>query len=287
MNAKDQFEDIVRKDLEVRAGDGTYDRMHRIVLAAHGSTERTKIPTFARRLVMDRRVVKFALAAVVVAAVVLGLFEFLSPVGSSGVVWAEVAKKVEASRGVVFRVRTTGSEDPNKDWPNQYVMTRRSPKYSRTDRLRDGRPSRMVSFNLDTKTVLWLDHDRKAYFKKPMNKEDSQSLQSVWSDPKALLDLFMSRGYRQLGRKTINGMVCEGIETTDPVAAKVNFPVKSLSARLWASVETGYPVLAEIEVVRADNSQRQTSTADQFQWGVEIGLSEIDVAVPPDYQLID
>lgn len=287
MNAKDQFEDIVRKDLEVRAGDGTYDRMHRIVLAAHGSTERTKIPTFARRLVMDRRVVKFALAAVVVAAVVLGLFEFLSPVGSSGVVWGEVAKKVEASRGVVFRVRTTGSEDPNKDWPNQYVMTRRSPKYSRTDRLRDGRPSRMVSFNLDTKTVLWLDHDRKAYFKKPMNKEDSQSLQSEWSDPKALLDLFMSRGYRQLGRKTINGMVCEGIETTDPVAAKVNFPVKSLSARLWASVETGYPVLAEIEVVRADNSQRQTSTADQFQWGVEIGLSEIDVAVPPDYQLID
>jgi len=287
MNTKDRFEDIVRKDLEVRADDGTYDRMRRIVLAAYGSTERTKIPTFARRLVMDRRVVKFALAAVVVAAVVLGLFEFLSPVGSSGVVWAEVAKKVEASRGVVFRVRTTGSEDPNKDWPNQYVMTRRSPKYSRTDRLRDGRPSRMVSFNLDTKTVLWLDHDRKAYFKKPMNKEDSQSLQSEWSDPKALLDLFMSRGYRQLGRKTINGMVCEGIETTDPVAAKVNFPVKSLSARLWASVETGYPVLAEIEVVRADNSQRQTSTADQFQWGVEIGLSEIDVAVPPDYQLID
>lgn len=287
MNTKDRFEDIVRKDLEVRADDGTYDRMRRIVLAAYGSTERTKIPTFARRLVMDRRVVKFALAAVVVAAVVLGLFEFLSPVGSSGVVWGEVAKKVEASRGVVFRVRTTGSEDPNKDWPNQYVMTRRSPKYSRTDRLRDGRPSRMVSFNLDTKTVLWLDHDRKAYFKKPMNKEDSQSLQSEWSDPKALLDLFMSRGYRQLGRKTINGMVCEGIETTDPVAAKVNFPVKSLSARLWASVETGYPVLAEIEVVRADNSQRQTSTADQFQWGVEIGLSEIDVAVPPDYQLID
>jgi len=287
MHTKDRFEDIVRKDLEVRADDGTYDRMRRIVLAAYGSTERTKIPTFARRLVMDRRVVKFALAAVVVAAVVLGLFEFLSPVGSSGVVWAEVAKKVEASRGVVFRVRTTGSEDPNKDWPNQYVMTRRSPKYSRTDRLRDGRPSRMVSFNLDTKTVLWLDHDRKAYFKKPMNKEDSQSLQSEWSDPKALLDLFMSRGYRQLGRKTINGMVCEGIETTDPVAAKVNFPVKSLSARLWASVETGYPVLAEIEVVRADNSQRQTSTADQFQWGVEIGLSEIDVAVPPDYQLID
>jgi hypothetical protein len=145
----------------------------------------------------------------------------------------------------------------------------------------------MVSFNLNTKTVLWLDHDRKAYFTKPMDEEDVQSIRNEWSDPKALLDLLMSAGYKKLGRKTIDGVVCEGIETTDPAAARVNFPVKSLAARMWVSVETGYPVLGEIEVVRADNSQLQTSTADQFQWDVEIGPTEIDVAVPPDYQLMD
>jgi hypothetical protein len=240
-----------------------------------------------RRMIMKNRIVKLGIAAAIIAVTGLGIVEFLGTGKTSGVAWGEVAKKVEASRGVVFRVRTTASPNPNKDWPNECATTRRSPKYSRTDWVRDGRPSRMVSFNLDAKTMLWLDHDRKAYFTRPMDEKDSQSLQSEWSDPKALLDLFMSRGYRELGRKTIDGVVCEGIETTDPVAAKVNFPVKSLSARLWASVETGYPVLGEIEVVRADNSQRQTSTADQFQWDVEIGLSEIDVAVPPDYQLID
>ena len=74
-------------------------------------------------------------------------------------------------------------------------------------------------------------------------------------------------------------MVCEGIETTDPAAAKANFRVKSLMARIWVSVETGYPVLGEMEMTRGgDNAQRQTSTADQFQWDIEIGPGD---AEPP------
>ncbi len=236
---------------------------------------------------MKNSVVKLSIAAAIIALVGLGIAEFIGTGKTSGVAWAEVAQKVNASRGVVFRVRTTGSQDPNKDWPNECTTTRRSPKYSRTDWLRGGQPNRTVSFNLDTRTMLWLDHGRKAYATETMAEEDVQSIRNEWSDPKALLDLLMSGGYKELGRKTIDGVVCQGIETTDPAAAKVSFPVKSLTAQMWVSVETGYPVLGEIEIVRKNAVQPQTSTADQFQWDVEIGTSEIDVAIPPDYQLMD
>ncbi len=283
------IEEAVRGKFNVAAGPMLHDRvLDRVRRAAE---QRETAPAVGmpgvRRMIMKNPIVRLGIAAAIIAVMGLGLVEFIGTGKTSGVAWAEVAQRVNASRGVVFRVRTTGSQDPKKDWPNECTTTRRSPKYSRTDWLRGGRPSRMVSFNLDTKTVLWLDHDRKAYFTETMAEEDVQSIRNEWSDPKALLDLLMSGGYKDLGRKTIDGVVCEGIETTDPAAAKVNFPVKSLTARMWVSVETGYPFLGEIEMVRADNSQPQTSTADQFQWDVEIGASEIDVAVSPDYRLMD
>jgi hypothetical protein len=290
MKSRKAIEETIRTKL-----DHTLDSPFREQLLARAlreqeqsqETEPALNAPVVRRMIMKNSLVKLGIAAAVLAAVGIGVAEFLGTGKTSGVAWAEVAQKISASRGVVFRVRTTGSEHPQKDWPDECMITRRSPKCSRTDWLRGGQPNRTVSFNLDTRTMLWLDHGRKAYATETMAEEDVQSIQNEWSDPKALLDLLMSRGYRELGRKTIDGVVCQGIETTDPAAARVSFPVKSLSARMWVSVETGYPVLGEIEIVRADNSQRQTSTADQFQWDVEIGPSEIDAAIPPDYQLMD
>jgi hypothetical protein len=73
-----------------------------------------------------------AIAAAVVAAVLVGLALFQQ--SGSGVVWAEVAQKVEASRGVTWRLRGTGSDDPNDDWPNSYTLLQRSGTLTRTDK---------------------------------------------------------------------------------------------------------------------------------------------------------
>ena len=237
---------------------------------------------------MKNPIWKLGIAAAIIAAVGLGIVEFMGDGGTSGVAWAEVARKVNASRGVVFRVRSTGSEDPKDDWPNAYKMTRRSPRYSRTDWCRGDQAKSTVRFNLDTRNVLWLSHDSRTYFTKTMTEGDVQSLQNEWTDPRGLLNLLMSYEYRKLGRKTIDGVVCEGIETTDPAAAKASFPVKSLVGRMWVSVETSYPVLGEFEITRGDDDAlRQTSTADQFQWDVEIGPGNAEPPIPPDYRLMD
>jgi hypothetical protein len=242
----------------------------------------------ARSIIMRNSYVKLALAAVVILAVVLGLTEFLGPGGKSGVVWANVAQKVEASRGVIFRVRTTGNKDLNDDWPNGYITTRRSPLHSRTDWYRGGQVRRTVYFNRDAKTMLWVAHDARVYYQKPLSEQELQAPQDGWTNPQQLVDRFLSGKYKELGPKTVEGVLCEGIETTDPAVYAATYSIKSFTGRIWVSVETGYPVLVETEVAAGDDGQRQqTGTADQFQWDVEIGTRECETPIPPDYRFLD
>jgi hypothetical protein len=77
----------------------------------------------------------------------------------------------------------------------------------------------------------------------------------------------------------IDGVLCEGIETTDASG----LPVKSFTARGWVSVETGYPVLGEIEVVD-DGGIRHTTTLDQFQWNVDLSAEDLEPEIPADYE---
>jgi len=277
MNAKDRFEDIVRKDLEVRAGDGTYDCMRRIVLAAHESTDRTKIPTFARRMVMDKRVVKFALAAVVVAAVVLGLFEFLSPAGSSGVVWADVARKVQASQGVIFRAVSRDTPDPQGS-EFDYRIDHYTATQSRLDKYKGDKIITSIYGDCNTKTVILVDHIHRSFVK--MSPEMPDALRM---DPNSMVQRFLSCKHTELGQQVIDGVLCEGIETTDPAFHGGKNPPETLLARVWASVETGYPVKIEGDYARDNGQKRFTFLWDQFQWGAELNDSVFEPNIPADY----
>jgi len=61
-------------------------------------------------------------------------------------------------------------------------------------------------------------------------------------DPNSRVLRFLSCKHKELGQKTIAGVLCEGIETTDPAFHGGEHPPESLMARVWVSVETGYPV---------------------------------------------
>jgi hypothetical protein len=237
---------------------------------------------------MRNPIARLAAAAVVIVVIGLGMIEFVSTGDKSGVVWAEVAQKVEASRGVIFRVRTTGNKDPNDDWPNGYITTRRSPLHSRTNWYRGGQVRRTVYFNRDAKTMLWVAHDARVYYQRPLNEQELQAPQDGWTNPQQLVDRFLSGKYRELGRKTVEGVLCEGIETTNPAVYAATYPIKSFTGRIWVSVKTGYPVLVETETAAGDDGQRrETGTADQFQWDVEVGAHECEASIPPDYRFLD
>ena len=278
MNDNEKLKDIINKDLDVRASDETHDRMRDIVLDAHGHSqdiESAKTLIWTRRILMKHPITKLAVAAAVVAAVLIGIGLFSN--SGSGVVWAEVAQRVEASPGVIFRARTTGSDDPNDDWPNAYKITWRSAAVTRTDRYRDGQAYRTAYYDVDAKTTILLAHDAKAYMKEAMNDAQVQRVRADkerWTGPQNLVNLCLAHEHQELGQKTIDGVLCEGIEATAP---------NGLSGRLWVGVETGYPVLVEVEAID-DGNIRHASTLDQFQWNVDLLAEDVEPEIPTDYE---
>ncbi len=278
MRSRKAVEEMIRIKLNL-----AFDAPRRGQLLAHAlreqeqsqETEPAVSRPVIRRMIMKNSIVKLGVAAVIIAVLGIGIVEFISTGHKSGVVWAEVAKNMEASRGVIFRTRDTDSRDPNDAWPNGYTVYWRSAAVSRMDKYRGGQIYRTIYTNLDTKTLIGVLHDRKMYSKEAMSDERVQSAQAQkgWTDPQGLLNLAPSLEHHALGQKTIDGVLCEGIEATGPDGS---------TARLWAAVETGYPVLMEIEGIQG--GVRHTGTMDQFRWNVDLSAEGIEPEIPADYE---
>ena len=235
-----------------------------------------------RRTIRKSPITKLAAAGIIIAVVVLGMFEFIGTDGTSGVAWGEVIGKLEVSQGVIFRRTMTRS-----DWPGEdgYRMIYSCPTHSRTDHYKADQIIGSLYCDYNAKTLVSIQHDRKTYFDHELGE---QAMQETEASPKAWVQKFLSCEYRELGQRTIEGILCEGLETTDPAFGDSDSPVDSLMLQLWVSVETGYHVLCEGNVVfEADDGVRIEAVLDNFQWDVELEPSEFDPKIPPDYELMD
>ena len=232
---------------------------------------------------MKNPIAKLAVAAAVIAAVVLGVFEFvgIDGGGTSGVAWAEVAQKVQASRGVIYRQQATCTKYEYPNGPG-YSIIYISPAQSRSDAYNGGQLNSSMYCDTVARTRVVVLHGRKGYVRETLPDRDSQ--QHPGWDPKNWVQKFLSCEYRKLGEKTINGVLCEGTETTDPTLVGEGasyFQIDSLIARLWVSVETGYPVLVESEFTGQYSGEM---VIDQIQWDVELEASVFEPNIPPDYE---
>ncbi len=262
------------------------------VLIAHEKTKNTKsaaIEPNIRRTIMKSPIIKLAAAAVIIALVVLGLFEFIDTENKSGVVWAEVARKVEASRGSVVRCTETILSNEG-DYSIKYF----SPTHSRTDSYKGGQVTHSYYTDLtdsDTVTLTGVYHKHKHYISHTYQKNKNEFFleqHEDWMNPRYLVQKILSCEHRKLGQKTIEGVLCEGIETTDPaIFGPMPGPVDRLEVqfRLWVNLETQYPVLFEWKVNAEAEGQviANESIMDQFQWDVELDPSFLEPNIPPDY----
>ena len=245
------------------------------------------------RTIMKSPIVKLAAAAVIIALVVLGLFEFIGTESTSGVVWAEVVRKVGASRGLIFRCRdsTASSED-------DYSIAYTSPTYCRKDFYEHGQIIRTgyVDFtDSDTYTLVDVFHMRKHSLTTTYKKSKYQLFlewHDDWTNPSFLVQMILSAEHSKLGQKTIEGVLCEGIETTDPAClGPLPEQVNNLQVefRLWVSAETGYPVLFESKMGGESEGEWGESECviDQFQWDVELDPGIFEPNIPSGYERIE
>ena len=245
------------------------------------------------RKIMKNPIVKLAATAVIIALVVLGLFEFIGTGDTSGVVWADVVRKVGASRGLIFR-----STDLSPSSGDDYSIAYTSPTYCRKDFYKEGQIIRTgyVDFTRsDTITLIDVFHIYKLCTTTTYKKSKYQHFlewNNDWTDPGFLVQTILSNEHSKLGQKTIEGVLCEGIETTDPAClGPLPIEINNLQVefRLWVSVETGYPVLYESKMSGEYKGQWDESECvmDQFQWDVELDPNTFKPNVPTDYERIE
>ena len=239
-----------------------------------------------RGIIMKSPVTKVSAAAVVVIAVaVLGLFEFVRTDSTSGVVWADVAGKVEACRGVVYREKGSCTKYKYPKGPG-YSIIYLTPRYYRSEGY-NGEGELWISMYADreAETQVVLLHGQSGYVREKINRTaagDQKHADTI--DPRKWIKKFMSCKYSKLEQKTIDGVLSEGIETTDPTLngeAVKHLQIDSFVARLWVSVETGYPVLLESEFT---GQYSGNMVIDQFQWDVELDPSIFEPNIPPGYE---
>ena len=97
-------------------------------------------------------------------------------------------------------------------------------------------------------------------------------------DPADYIRRFMARGYKEIGRKSLDGIEVEGIEVQDPPTEG-----KSLDqavGRMWVDVKTQMPV--QIEIRGLAKGQHVQWIMD-FQWDADVDPAMFVPDIPADY----
>lgn len=231
---------------------------------------------------MRNSITRLAIAATIIAAVVLGLFEFINMGSTSGVVLADVARKVQASRNVIFRSVLRNTPDP-QDIGFDYGINHRSAMQWRVDKYKKGQLIGTLYSDFDTRTVFVVDHVHK-YCSKVSFQEPPDDPDDFGMDPKSMVRRFVSCRHKTLRPKTVEGVLCDGIETTDPAVLPGNGSMETFMARIWVDTQTDYPVRLEGEFTYNHGRNRFTFVWDQFQWDPTIDPSVFEPNIPAEYR---
>jgi outer membrane lipoprotein-sorting protein len=235
-------------------------------------------------IVIQSRIIKFAAAAVIIIAIVIGISQFGGTTAEAGVCWAEVGKKVEQIEMFICRgqrrpVETVKEKTAEIHWTEYY-----SSKHGiRWDMYRKDKRIRITYMIPEENVVIDVLLSKKAYTRGLLSEEQITEYLEYY-DPKKMIKKLLSSEYTRLPRKTINGVEVEGIEGVLALEAQW---AESSVIRFWVDVETELPVLIEWKRVTAGGKiLRMKTIIDEFQWDVKLESSVFEPNIPADYILM-
>jgi len=289
MKHNSKFEDVIKKDLDVRASDRTYNRMWEIVLDAH---EQSKQKPSAARLTIARRtitimkspIVKLAVAAaVVIIAVLVGV----NPFGDT-VTFADVIKPILNARTVVLDYVI--GEGPDALEMHDIVIgsrIRRTMSNMDMTKILDPRVRSTLS-NMDMTMILDLEDARMLTLvslgvTKIASYNDIQG--TGLEGTRSVLDFVRNvvsevkdnpdADIQDLGEKEINGQKAVGFYVKG---------VSSIELTIWANKKTSLPI-------RIEFTEGKTSTVStvikNIEFDVPLEESLVSMEVPAGYTLKD
>ncbi|MHC4244530.1 MAG: hypothetical protein ACYSU4_19145 [Planctomycetota bacterium] len=306
MNRNEKVKELLRRAFR-ESPDGTEPaEMDRRILSDASTSMRKAVTANQRvknisfwRTIMKSNITKLATAAAVIITVMVVLNHLGGSIDGSGVVLADVAKKIAQVNSAI--------------WQEHRIITCDGIELSflknlKTDVTRyysceyGSREDMSTTNGLLLHQVYWLTK-KNAFievaplFKQYKHKELTETERTVWSQRSiaaAVERLIELEEPVRLGRKILNGKEAEGFEVRDSqiVAAFVPVQFDSLVARFWIDVETSLPVQYEAELVISDKHITTYTggkpvevnvTAHEFQWDVELEPGIFEPNIPSDY----
>ena len=249
------------------------------------------------RMMMKSKITQYATAAVVLIMGIAGLIYFQSTSNGTGVVLAEVVKKMEPVSTVKHRetwtVTVIGEDKP---FMNLDVY-----KYAATDQgvvihlhYSDDSPMKKIYFLKKEKNGTILFPKAKKYLQVPLNEEFLRRLNQL--TPKGVVNWIQEGSYKQLNRRDIEGVIAEGFEVQNPPALndlmeihESWFPIQNSLVRLWVDVKTSLPVAVEMELMTGSGlftgwrELKIETYAYDLQWNAAIDPKMFQVDIPNDY----
>ncbi len=252
------------------------------------------------KAIMKSKTVRFAAAAVIILACVIGLSLWRNT--GSGIALADVLAHVEQVK--VFRCKGTfkmtsyAVPDNPYQWEVHYTYLE-SQEYGTKVRREvldpnGGKKLLGETYSLPLKEIE-IDHLQKKYtlidFDNTADRPDDK-VSSRYSDPRAFLNEIMTCKHENLGRSTVDDINVEGFRTTDPNCRGSGFGFRNpqVDVKLWVDVKTHLPVRYESLKSGLDEMGNRMShyfMMHDFQWDFPVDASEFEPpAAQNDYIVI-
>jgi len=298
MNDNEKYIEEFVKDIPFDAPDsGHRDELKKQLLNAFPKHRlQSRVQTVGvRRIIVSKPIVKLAVAAVIIVAVLIGL-NILPP---SSVALAEVLDKVGDIKTVFYRRKADvkGMPGVSSEQTTHITMDVKL-SYDTGVRIKSRiqLPHRNTETDIyvlfDKRVIYELIHADRKYIKMTLTDELMEEMDSQNGDPVTLLKAMADCEHTDLGHDTINGIRVWGIEATDPVlGVKLGSVLSSgmfdsIVVRLWVDVETKLPVRLTAQGYSKNGEIAMDLVIDEFQWDIEIDPSEFELVIPEDYELL-
>jgi hypothetical protein len=248
-----------------------------------------------RRIIMNKPLIKLAVAAVIIVAVLTGL----NVLPGGGVALAEVLDKVRNIKTVFYRTKADIKGLPGVPTEQiTHITTQVKLSYDKGVRIKSQiqlpqRTAKTDTYILFDKHVLYtlMPADKK-YIQMTLTDELMEKMDSESGDPVTLLKAMADCEHVDLGHDTVNGIKVWAIEATDPVlGTKLGSVLSSgmfdsIVVRLWVDVETKLPVRLTAQGSSKNGEISMDLVIDDFQWDVAMDPAELELTIPADYKLL-
>lgn len=255
------------------------------VLCAHNRSIKTEPVSYRldiRSIIMKNPITKLVIAAVVIIACITGVFMFT---GTSGIALAEVLEKIERVMAYRCKMSATFKNQGIGEIPVSQSTMLMSQTYGSKMNVEithplTGESTVQVIYMLPRKGIITtLMPNEKKYSQVEYDEETAEASRQGMN-PREMLEEILKCEHTSLGRSTVDGVECEGFETTDPSYA--GGALGQAIIRVWVDVERKLPV--RMEVNKGDDKTGFVQIAlTNFEWDVPVDEADFEPVIPEDY----